>query len=431
VNNVLRFPRLGEGLQRPLASRHHLGAALLAEPPARSHTVQFYESEEFLLDTVAHFFAAGLEAGDTILAIGSPERRAGVLHRLGALGRRGGGGGGGGGGDEQLTMLDARATLSRLMERGIPDDAAFEDVILDRLAHLRRVRPQRPIRVWGEMVELLCDDDRRDAAIRLEEIWHAATERSDFILLCSYRIDCFHQAASAEGMLDVCARHSHVLPTESFVQLEERDARLREVTLLQQRARSLARVIAERRELESALESALSSQRRAEDELEAARASERDARARAEAADAASEGLAGVARLVHDVVPIVVEAVAEARAAHPGRLIVLRTGEPTKARIDPHRLGRAVASLLANAATHGDGHGPITVAVGGDDEVVSISVRDHGAPLEPEAIARLFDGSSLDLYVAERIVAAYGGRIEVRSWPSGGRRLEILLVREG
>ena len=71
----------------------------------------------------------------------------------------------------------------------------------------------------------------------------------------------------------------------------------------------------------------------------------------------------------------------------------------------------------------------------------SLSVRDHGIGIAPEARERIFErferlvsvrhfgGFGLGLWIVRKIVEAHGGRIEVWSEPGEGSRFTIQLPR--
>jgi hypothetical protein len=48
---------------------------LLESPSTGDHVVQFYEDDEFLIDAVAHFVAAGLAAGEPALIVATEPHR--------------------------------------------------------------------------------------------------------------------------------------------------------------------------------------------------------------------------------------------------------------------------------------------------------------------------------------------------------------------
>jgi signal transduction histidine kinase len=109
----------------------------------------------------------------------------------------------------------------------------------------------------------------------------------------------FYREGDAARFMEVCRNHSHVIPTESFTRIDEPNARMREISMLQQRARSLESEIRHRNEVESALRDALHERSRIEEELRASLEREKEARALAEASDAFKEVFLGI--LGHDL----------------------------------------------------------------------------------------------------------------------------------
>jgi signal transduction histidine kinase len=139
------------------------------------------------------------------------------------------------------------------------------------------------------MVDVLWRRGNVDGAIRLEALWGDVTRRLPVTLLCSYFMGNFYKDANPLQFLKICQAHDHVVPTERFVQLANPAERLREVTLLQHRARTLEKEISERKDLESALRLALRERSQIAEELRESLAREKDARARADASDAFKE----------------------------------------------------------------------------------------------------------------------------------------------
>lgn len=289
MSNVIRFP--AEAASHRTASDR---GRTFAELPDPSHAVQFYEEEEFLFDTVAQFLAAGLLARDQLVVIATDPHRVAFARRLEAFGVEQAIDAG------QLTFVDAREMLSKFMVGTMPDADLFRDTLARLIAKVKGDGPRRPrLRAYGEMVDLLWRDGNARAAIRLEELWNEAGKEHSFSLLCAYVMGNFYQEGDAARFLEVCRNHSHVIPTESFSQLDDSHARLREISLLQQRARALESEIQHRKELESALRDALKERSRAEEELRASVRLEREARAQAEESDAFKEVFLGI--LGHDL----------------------------------------------------------------------------------------------------------------------------------
>ena len=50
--------------------------------PPRSHTVQFYREDAFLLDEISRFIGTALGAGDAALVIATEDHREGLIQRL-------------------------------------------------------------------------------------------------------------------------------------------------------------------------------------------------------------------------------------------------------------------------------------------------------------------------------------------------------------
>ncbi len=236
------------------------------------HFVQFYETDAFLLNSISGFLGAGLGAGDAGIIVATKARRDKVEQRLQSYGldtaaasARG-----------HYISLDAAETLSKFMIDGSPDPVRFADVIGDIVT--RAATGRQRVRIFGEMVALLCEEGNHSGAIHLEKLWNGLQERHAFSLFCAYPMTNFDGQALAESLGGVCAEHSRVIPAESYTALEDPDDRFRAIIELQQKAKSLEAEIAERRQAEDAL-------RAVKGELEQLLAREQIARAEAESAN--------------------------------------------------------------------------------------------------------------------------------------------------
>ncbi|MDO9556842.1 MAG: PAS domain S-box protein [Coriobacteriia bacterium] len=112
---------------------------------------------------------------------------------------------------------------------------------------------------------------------------------------------------------------------------------------------------------------------------------------------------------------------------------------------DAERLGRAVANLVSNAVKYSPDGGPVDVSVRKQGDEAVISVSDRGVGLAPEDVPRLFDrftqgdmsstrsfgGIGLGLFVADQIVKAHGGRIDVESRLGEGSTFTIRIPFAG
>lgn len=217
-----------------------------AEIAVNGHAVQFYERESYLLDSVTKYIGSALSASHAGILIATPPHREGVAQRLTARGFDVASAGAQG----RYVALDARDTLNRLMVDGWPDPARFDDAIgtLIGKTHERA----RQIYAFGEMVTLLWAEGNSDAAIRLEELWNELGTRQQFSLLCAYPIEAFRDTSHAKPFTDMSATHTHVIPAESYMELQA-DAQLRIIAQLQQQAAALEAETIQRRHAEAEL----------------------------------------------------------------------------------------------------------------------------------------------------------------------------------
>ena len=145
-------------------------------------------------------------------------------------------------------------------------------------------------------------------------------------------------------------------------------------------------------------------------------------------------------RVVHEIVD-------EMRAAHPARLIELDARGALEGDWDAARITQAVANLVVNALEHGSTERPVTVSVLADEREATISVHNAGPAIERKRLAGLFNpmkgadpagvpagatssGLGLGLYIAERIVAAHDGSIDVTSTDAEGTTFRIHLPKQ-
>ncbi len=207
-----------------------------------AHRVQFYERDEFLLDEVVRFVGAGLGAGDVVVVIATKPHLDGLEKGLEARGvdiavasRHG-----------RYIPSDAVETMAKFMVEGAVDGARFAEVVGGAIA--RAAECHAHVRVFGEMVALLWMEGKREAALRLEELWNDLARTLPFSLLCAYPMTAFGDAGDGTPLLRICGEHSHVIPAESYPALLSADERLRTITLFQQKALALDAEVAERKQ---------------------------------------------------------------------------------------------------------------------------------------------------------------------------------------
>ena len=170
------------------------------------HSVQFYETDPALSDSLTSFIASGLTAGDACIVVATSEHRGELERRLRATGiavdaARAAG---------TYVPLDADETLGRIMVDGTPDPARFAEVIGGELT--RAARGGRGLRVFGEMVGRLLARGQVSATVGLEDLWNELRRTLEFRLFCGYSLAEVDERGLAGPIAEVCARHSRVIP---------------------------------------------------------------------------------------------------------------------------------------------------------------------------------------------------------------------------
>ncbi len=142
-----------------------------------------------------------------------------------------------------------------------------------------------------------------------------------------------------------------------------------------------------------------------------------------------------------DLTRLVVDTVADARAAGPDHDWVLDVGdEPAVVAGDATRLTQVVANLLANARVHTPAGTEVTASVAIEGATAVLRVHDDGPGIDPAVAGELFErfsradrsrarqtgGTGLGLSIARAIVLAHGGTLGVTSEP-GSTTFELRL----
>jgi signal transduction histidine kinase len=436
------------------------------------HVVMFYDDERFLLDTLSGYIGTALHAGQRAVVVATPEHRAAAELRLRALGidvdaavAR-----------HQYVACDARELLGRFMVDGRPCRERFEP-LLDGL--LAGCTPDRPPRVFGEMVALLADDGLFEAALALEAMWNRARQTRSFALLCGYAMSTFRGNTRAAALESACQEHSSVVPCESYSGLLSREERLREIAALQQKAASLELALAAEREARDQAEAALRTRDEflstASHELRtpitvvgvqaqvALRRFERTGELDAERAVSAlrkievqtnklgrlvqqlldvrrlDSGTLVVEREPIDLADLVRQVASLSEALSDRHPISVSAPEELVAFVDPLRLEQVLMNLFDNAIKYSPDGGQIEVLLWREDsEHVCMNVRDHGPGIAAAKRGHIFDrffqaepetgrGLGLGLYLCRTIVELHGGELTAEYPPDGGTCFRICL----
>ncbi len=391
----------------------------------------------------------------------------------------------------QLVMLDAAETLAKFMVDDMPDWELFKELVGGVIEQARLGRERARVRAYGEMVDLLWREGCKPAAIALEGAWNQLATIHSFSLLCAYVMGNFYHSGDGSGFDDVCRAHTHVIPTERYVGLDGADARLREISQLQQRARSLESEIEQRKQLEGALREALEREKLLRQEAErsvrynqmfagmlghdlrnplgaismganylarmptvdgstkivASRivsSAERMARMIDQLLDFTRIRVGGGLVLNHtrlDLADLCYKVKDELEAANPECSIGLTTSGDTVGEWDYDRLLQVFSNLVGNAIAHGSSGCQVSIGTDGSDATSVVAFVHNAGAVAPDILPVIFEpfrgrnkqqktqGLGLGLFISRQIVAAHGGTLEVVSNQDDGTTMRVQLPR--
>ena len=116
---------------------------------------------------------------------------------------------------------------------------------------------------------------------------------------------------------------------------------------------------------------------------------------------------------------------------------MLKTSGSGRMSADAQRLAQLLGNLVANAMTHGEPEGTVTVVAAIDDRALTLSVHNTGAPIPDEQLATLFEpmtrgssrgeGIGLGLFIVREIARRHGGDVVVRSTAEDGTAVEVVV----
>jgi PAS domain S-box-containing protein len=152
-----------------------------------------------------------------------------------------------------------------------------------------------------------------------------------------------------------------------------------------------------------------------------------------------------------DLIEVMRGVIDELRAANPGRDIDLVVEGDAGGTWDGARLAQVASNLIANALTHGDEEGTVGVKIRSEGAAVVLEVSNGGSPIPQPRMSQLFKpfqpghalatppgaegsrttrrGLGLGLFIADQIVRAHAGSIEVASSSETGTVFSVRLPR--
>lgn len=180
----------------------------MIEAPVNRHFAQLHRDPQALTDAVTLYLETGLRRGNPVVVIAAPVHADLFLTRLRedgldpAVFLKSG----------QLELHDAELTLRKFMCNDTPDWEDFRHAIGSVLERVRAFG-RGATRAYGEMVNLLWQEGRQAAAIRLEEYWNELARLYPFSLFCSYMLDVHHENTYAGPIEEIGRTHSDMIGT--------------------------------------------------------------------------------------------------------------------------------------------------------------------------------------------------------------------------
>jgi len=173
------------------------------------HSVHIYDEHAALIKRLSGIVNSGLQVGNAVLIVATRDHRDKLVKELEDSGvdvraraREG-----------VFCMYDAKETLATFMRRGKPDPDLFEKTVGELIVHAKAKARSKDqgLTVFGEMVAVLWEEGKKDAALQLEALWNDALNSRAFHLHCAYPRWDFLNNGDEAGLAAVCHSHSHVV----------------------------------------------------------------------------------------------------------------------------------------------------------------------------------------------------------------------------
>ena len=172
-----------------------------------THRLHLFDSPETLGEAVGSFLLDGYREGDHLLVVAKPRHLDAVLAAL----RGHGCFPADMNGSQRLVALDAAEVLRLITRNGLIDAALFRKTlkpIVQTLASTGRLR------IYGEIVELLAEEEDMAGALAIERLWNALGEEVPFTLMCGYSSAHFAGTAARPSLRHLCQAHTESIATE-------------------------------------------------------------------------------------------------------------------------------------------------------------------------------------------------------------------------
>ena len=161
------------------------------------HTVQFYRDERFLIDTITSFIKDGLDLNETVVLIMTAQHRQMLHTTLTGDQLR----------NDKLKFFDVEDFLKFLMVQDGPNESQFMHGMETIFA---RAGETGQVRVFGEAVDVLCQEGKAAAALRLEELGNSLVLKHNCSVVCAYSLSAIYEKGGPDTLIKVCQLHGTV-----------------------------------------------------------------------------------------------------------------------------------------------------------------------------------------------------------------------------
>jgi DNA-binding NarL/FixJ family response regulator len=167
------------------------------DPPApHRHEILFCSNNEVLLDSLARFIAAALNAGNAAIVWATELHRESLLQRLHAQG-------------VDIDSAIQHGTYISLDASETPDPVRMLEALRGLSEAASKAGKKHPhVAVCGERAGRLWAEGKTDLAIRLEQLCNELAKSHDINILCPYPMP--HDQEDDHAFKSICAEHSAV-----------------------------------------------------------------------------------------------------------------------------------------------------------------------------------------------------------------------------
>jgi hypothetical protein len=156
--------------------------SLATELNQQTHLAQFYGiDDESLVVNVGRYLREGLERGDALILITTPEHQEAFARQLASDGAAVP--------EDRVLFLDSARTQDRIMAHGELDLVSVRKAVHEAIGKAREHATSSGVRVYGDLVGHLWQRGEYVAAIALEEFWNDIISASGLEAFCGYPVD--------------------------------------------------------------------------------------------------------------------------------------------------------------------------------------------------------------------------------------------------